>query len=261
MTGVITEINIPRSNVSIAHEPVPDLMPAMTMPFDVKNTNQLTGLAPSNRVKFRLNVTPDTSWIDQIQRLDANARAPINGRPEVKASGQSEPAMMFAFTNEFGLPVRMTDFGGQAVALNFFFTRCPIPNACPRASQNFKEASERLLATPGLPTNWHFLSISIDSEFDSPAVLRAYAKRYNYNSNHWSFLTGPGDRIANLTRMFGFDFKPDSGVFSHGFRTVILTPSNKVQQIFPISGDLSSDIADEVVKALSVAPQIEGAKR
>ena len=35
----------------------------------------------------------------------------------------------------------LRDFSGQGLAITFFFTRCPIPDYCPRLSRNFQEAS------------------------------------------------------------------------------------------------------------------------
>ena len=80
---------------------------------------------------------------------------------------------------------------GQALAITFFFTRCPIPDFfCPRLSENFQEASSKLSSLAGGPTNWHFLSVSFDTEVDSPGVLKAYGELY-YDPAHWSFLTRP----------------------------------------------------------------------
>ncbi len=38
-------------------------MPAMTMPFEVKNTNELRGLQPGDAVAFRMTVTDTDGWI------------------------------------------------------------------------------------------------------------------------------------------------------------------------------------------------------
>lgn len=42
-------------------------------------------------------------------------------------------------------------------------------------NQHFTRARELLLQRPGEPTNWQFLSISFDAEFDKPGVLTRYA--------------------------------------------------------------------------------------
>src|ERR1700742_594613 len=50
----------------------------------------------------------------------------------------------YKFTNELGQAVSVSDFHGQALAITFFFTRCPMPDFCPRLSKNFQEASKKL---------------------------------------------------------------------------------------------------------------------
>jgi len=156
----------------------------------------------------------------------------------------------FTFTNELGRRVNLSEFSGQALALDFIFTRCPVPQYCPRLSRNFAEASQRLGSLPGLATNWHFLSITFDPDFDTPDVLRAYAQRYNYDPNQWSFLTGPKDRIASVCEMFGIETQPDIGGFKHTFRTVVINTSNRVQQIIPVAGDFSDQLVHEMITAL-----------
>jgi protein SCO1 len=63
----------------------------------------------------------------------------------------------------------------------------------------------------GAPTNWHFLSVTFDTEYDTPAVLKAYAQRFHYDPAHWSFLTGPPDKIAELAASNDVNFDRKSG--------------------------------------------------
>jgi len=51
------------------------------------------------------------------------------------------PLLDYKFTNELSQRVSLSDFRGQALAITFFFTRCPISDYCPRLSKNFQEAS------------------------------------------------------------------------------------------------------------------------
>jgi protein SCO1/2 len=157
----------------------------------------------------------------------------------------------FALTNEFREPISLRQFQGQALALSFFFTRCPIPEYCPRLSKNFAEATRRLKAIPNAPTNWHLLSISFDP-FDTPAVLARYAKTYRYDSNHWSFVTGATNDIQRLTRGFGVSVAPGAGIFNHGFLTAVFDASGKLQRMWPVGGDTSETLVQELMRAASV---------
>src|ERR1041384_6344290 len=179
-----------------AHEEKPGYMAAMTMPFQAKSSHDLAGLASGDRIRFNLHLNADESWIDRIEKLAA-AGGPVPRAPDadpVAKSSLATPrrlAEMIAevtFTNELGQTVSWSQFDGQAIGLTFFFTRCPLPEFCPRLAKNFAGASRQLAAMPEGPTNWHLVSLTFDPEFDRPAVLRAYAQAYGADTNRWSFL-------------------------------------------------------------------------
>jgi protein SCO1/2 len=102
------------------------------------------------------------------------------------------------------------------------------------------------------PANWHFLSVTFDPEFDSPAMLKAYGDSYQYDAAHWSFLTGPVDKIGELAHACGVTYEPDAGTINHNFRTLIIDASGRLQMTFPTSGDLSDAIVTEMLKAATV---------
>jgi protein SCO1/2 len=156
----------------------------------------------------------------------------------------------YKFTNELGQAVSISDFHGQALAITFFFTRCPVPDFCPRLSKNFQEAAKKLGARADTPTNWHFLSVTFDPEFDTPKVLRNYGEQYQYKPEHWSFLTGPPDKIEKLAQGSGIKTEKEGGLINHNFRTLIIDPSGHLQTVFPMGGDLSDAIVQEIRKAL-----------
>lgn len=257
VTGVVTQLQPPDS-LTVRHEAVPNYMPAMTMPFKLKRTNELAEIQPGQKVTFRLFVTGEESWIEDLRVLgQASVALSTNtvssvAAPKQDSSGEDD----YTFTNELGRRVNLADFNGQALGITFIFTRCPVPDYCPRLSKNFQEASQKLLSRPNTPTNWHLLSVSIDPEFDVPGILKSYAERHHYDSNHWSFLTGPKDRILKLESMFGFEAKPEAGAINHSFRTIIINTSNQVQQIYPFSGDFSDSIMKEMLKAMGVTNSV-----
>jgi protein SCO1/2 len=166
--------------------------------------------------------------------------------------GKTHPLLHYKFTNELGQAVSLSQFHGQALALTFIFTRCPIPEYCPRLSKNFQQAAQKLSSLPQAPTNWHFLSITFDPEFDTPPVLKAYAQTYKYNPRHWSFLTGPADKVAEFARLSDVNFSPEGSLFNHNFRTLIINAAGDLQMAFPTGGDLADAIVDEILKAASV---------
>ncbi len=254
VTGVVTRLGADGNTVTVRHEAIGDYMAAMTMPFKVKEANELSGLRTGDEISFRLRVTSAESWIEGIVKLGATSvgdRKPA-GETAVSAAEAARPRhplMDYKFTNELGQAVSLGDFRGQALAITFFFTRCPLPEFCPRLSRNFQEAEQKLSSMANAPTNWHFLSVSFDTEFDTPQVLRAYGRAYAYDPRHWSFLTGPAAEIGELAHLSDVRFERSGGSISHNFRTLIIDATGHLQMVFPIGGNLSEDIASEILKA------------
>ncbi len=252
--GVVKEVKGEEHQLVIAHEEIPQFMEAMTMPFHVKEQKFLTNVVAGEKIAFQLHVTETESWIDGIERVKGPLTptlSPSDGERENTNSASSasarNPLRHYKFTNELGQAVSLSDFDGQAIALTFFFTRCPIPEYCPRLSRNFEEVQRKFAAMENAPTNWHLLSVTFDPARDNPKVLKAYGESYQYEPAHWSFLTGPADKIAELARLCNVTFEPESGFFNHNFRTLIINASNQLQMIFPTSGDLSDSIVQELI--------------
>jgi protein SCO1/2 len=255
--GVVKKVEPENSRVIIAHEAIPGFMDAMTMPFRVKSPELFKGIQAGDSVSFRLSVTSEQSWIDNVVKIPAitNSTAtttnpePTNAAASTTAPRHRHPLLDYAFTNELGQPMRLGEFRGQVLAMTFFFSRCPIPDYCPRLMKNFEEASLKLRNMPGAPTNYHFLSVTFDPEFDTPARLKAYAKGYDYDPSHWSFLTGPADKLAELARLSDMKYQRDGAFFNHDMRTLIIDGDGKLRMVFPIGGNLSGAIVDEILKA------------
>jgi protein SCO1 len=253
-SGVVQRLGPEPNTVVVRHRAIANYMDAMTMPFHARNPQELAGLNVGDEVSFVLRVTETESWIEQIVRIGRGAPAVATQPLATNSAGSlnphpRHPLLSCHFTNELGQAVSLDDFRGQALALTFFFTRCPVPDYCPRLSKNFQDASRKLSARPGAPTNWHFLSVSFDTEHDTPAVLKAYALRHEYDTAHWSFWTGAPEQIAELAALSDVTFERDGAFFSHNFRTLIIDATGQLQTTFPIGGNLSEAIAAEILKA------------
>lgn len=67
--GVVESINEERTSVQLNHEDIKDLMPAMNMPFEVKDKSLLDQIAPGDRVTFGLQNMPHGLVVVEIKKL------------------------------------------------------------------------------------------------------------------------------------------------------------------------------------------------
>ena len=121
--GVIKELKPDGKTVQIRHEAITNYMPAMVMPLEAKEPKELAGLKAGDEVKFRMTVTDDDVWIDQIQKLTIEKPNPLPSKAgEFHFSRDVEPLQVgdalpeYHFTNELG----------QAVSTALATTKTPL---------------------------------------------------------------------------------------------------------------------------------------
>jgi protein SCO1/2 len=256
--GIVIEVTPAEKQVRIKHDAIPGYMQAMTMSFDVKDTNELADIGPGDPVSFRIVVEGNNGWIDQIKKIGPKTNTPPTTGPfrsvrDVEPLNEGDLLPEYHFTNQLGQAVSTTQFKSQALAITFLFTRCPFPNFCPLMANNFADVQKKLLATPHTPTNWHLLTISFDPEYDTPAVLRRYAEAHGAEPAHSTFATGSLVEITAIGEQFGLAFwREQAGIINHNLRTVVIDASGRVQKIFTGNEWQPEDLAAEIIKAAAI---------
>lgn len=92
----------------------------------------------------------------------------------------------------------------RAVVLNFFYTNCE--KTCP--DTNIKIARLRRDLEPSFGRSLRFISISVDPEHDTPAVVARYARMVVAEANNpdmpdWHLLTGSEEDVFRIREQFG----------------------------------------------------------
>lgn len=85
---------------------------------------------------------------------------------------------------------------GRPVVLNFIYTTCT--TICPLTSHTFSELQDKLGSERD---RVHMVSISVDPEQDTPAVLARYAKKFGAG-DQWRFYTGSVEASIAAQRAF-----------------------------------------------------------
>jgi protein SCO1/2 len=252
VTGIVQRLEPDGKTVVIKHQAIPGYMVAMTMPFEVKETNELKVVKVGDMVTFRMMVATNDAWIEKLHaygttNVDASLAHPsVRQVREVNPLAVGDQMPDYTFTNQLGRIVKLSDFKGQALAFTFFFTRCPFPTFCPRLSGHFSDVAKSMASASNGPTNWHLMSISFDPENDTPAKLKAYAAVYHYDPIRWDFVTGAMIDIDAITEQFGMEYVYRAGTYDHKLRTVVIDANGKIQQII-IGNEWT---VDELVKEL-----------
>jgi protein SCO1 len=101
------------------------------------------------------------------------------------------PLGTYKLTERSGKTVTEADLANDVWVAAFIFTRCPV--SCPKISSVMKG-----LQGPLGKAGVRLVSLSVDPEFDTPAVLTKYASGLGADPDRWWFLTGNQDEIVDL---------------------------------------------------------------
>lgn len=220
--GLVLRVDPAAATLTVSHEAIPGLMDAMAMRFVVRDTRRLGELRPGDRIAFRLRVDDRETRIDRLRLLSAAASdsglVMSPSAPALVTPG--DPVPDFTLVDQDGAPLSLSSLRGRVVAVTFVYSRCPLPDYCPRMVDNLRSVRERFADRLG--RDLVLLTISFDPRYDTPEVLRKYAAFNKAGGPGWRFLTGSEAEIQRVCAAFGVEYWPDQGLFTHTLATALI---------------------------------------
>ncbi|MGB8907407.1 MAG: SCO family protein [Candidatus Cybelea sp.] len=151
---------------------------------------------------------------------------PDSGRVVPVRIGSKLPAALLV--DQRGRLIRLDRFfGGKTVLLSFVFTRCPDRTLCPAISGKFAYLQRRLD-----PRRFALVEITLDPQYDSPAILREYGAEYGARPQIWTLLTGTGSTIQRVLDAFSISsMRVSTSNFLHDDRLFIVAPTGSIAYV------------------------------
>jgi protein SCO1/2 len=225
VTGRVESVDAAARQVTIAHDPIPGFMPAMTMNFDVASAELLEGVEPGARVHFHLRRSATELEITAL----AVTAPPGAGFASPETRPLPEIAPDFSLIDHEGNPFALSSLRGQAVLLDFIFTNCPGP--CPMQTAAHVRLWKRL--PEDVRARTHFVSVSIDPLTDTPALLRRYGEARGVDFASWTFCTGPLEQVQAVLDAYTIGkTRAPSGELVHTLVTFLIGPDGKIVRTY-----------------------------
>ena len=238
LQGQVLSVEPARKTARIKHEAIRGLMPAMTMPYDVRDGKLLEGLAPGDLINATLVIEQNGAYLSTLEKVGS---APLEAPPAAAAASSGaallkpgEPVPDAQLVDQDGRRRDFTSFAGRTTVVTFMYTRCPMPTFCPFLDRSFAAIQERLQTDPSLSAlkeHVQLVSISFDPLFDTPAVLKAHAEKLDADPRMWTFLTGDRDEVDAFAARFGVTVArstTDPLDITHNLRTALVDADGKL---------------------------------
>ena len=232
LKGQILAIDQARQEITVSHADIPGFMPAMTMPYKVRDANLLKGRTPGELIGATLVVEESDAYLQSI-RHEGVAALP-DERPAGRAMdllGVGEAVRDGELVDAGGARRSLGDWRGQVLAVTFVYTRCPLPNFCPLIDRHFAAVQEQVRSSSDLQGRVHLVSVTLDPDYDTPAVLLRHAGRLKADPAVWSLLTGSREQVETFASQFGVSVVRENAQrpeLVHNLRTAVIDGNGRL---------------------------------
>ena len=143
--GLVLSVEPDSRRVTVSHEAIPGFMDAMVMPFTARTRDELAEVQPGDRIAFRIKTSGGETLIDRVQLLSAARVDPgaLASPPKPVLVPIGAPVPDFTLVDQHAGEVSLSSLRGKVVAVTFIYTRCPLPDYCPRMMANLLELKSR----------------------------------------------------------------------------------------------------------------------
>jgi len=234
LVGQVLAVDENQQLITVKHQDVVGFMPGMTMPFKVKERRELEGRKPGDLIAATLVVEANAGYLVDIKKTGDAPLPPGEPVPRLSVIGPGTEAPDTELIDQEGRTRRISDWRGKTIAVTFVYTRCPLPDFCPRMDRNFKAAQEVLQSDAALASRTHLLSVSFDPDYDTAPIMAAHAKRIGADPAIWSYLTGERQSVDRLAGAFGVSVMREDQPMQeimHNLRTAIIDARGKLETV------------------------------
>ncbi len=257
LEGQILAIRPEANEVIVRHKDIKGFMPAMTMPYTVKDPALLQGKAAGDLITATLVVAETSAHLSTLTKT-GHAELPVAPtEPEVSVFEMLKPGDTVpdvALVDETGMARPLSSYRGQPLALTFIYTRCPDPEFCPLMNQLFLAVQTAIQQTPAL-AKARLLTVSFDPEYDTPAVLKDQATRAKADPAVWHFATAPTEVMTPFAAKFGLTVtRNDTPILIHNLATAVIDGEGRLVSLHGNNKWTPPDLVAELRQAAAARP-------
>ncbi|MDO5972427.1 SCO family protein [Flavivirga aquimarina] len=131
----------------------------------------------------------------------------------IEIHGEPKKVPAFSFINQHGKTITNKDYEGKVYVIEFFFTTCP--TICPRMNANLIQIQNTFKDF----NDFGVASFTINPDYDTQEILKAYADTYGVTNPNWHLMTGDKETIYKLSNegfnLYTAEEEDAAGGFEH----------------------------------------------
>jgi protein SCO1/2 len=206
------------TRIVVDHEEILNFMPAMIMPFDVRDASLLADVNVGDTIIARLQMEETGAFLEKV-RVTGTGTVPDDfaavGTNAV-LPGAMVPTVSVPLSD--GTTITIGEGQTEATAITCTYTRCPIPDFCPLTMSRMTALQE------ALGGEGRIVVVTMDPEHDTAEVLSEYAVTHRAQPGEMMLGRVEMDVLAGLAKSAGLSVDRSEGEVLHGLRLLITRP-------------------------------------
>jgi protein SCO1 len=201
----------------------------------------------------------------QARAESEGATLEANATLERSQRALGNPVGDYAFRAADGTPVRLAQFRGRPLLVNFVYTACS--QVCPTTTRFLAGAvaeADRMFG----PGRYAVATIGFNYPYDTPEAMRAFARAQGIDRRDWVFLSPEAGVVEGITRDLGFSYAASAGGFDHLTQVTLIDQDGRVAaqvygesfEVQMLVGPLKALLTNAPLPQFSVAGLLERAR-
>ena len=141
----------------------------------------------------------------------------------------------FKYNNQDGELISNSFYENKVYIIEFFFTTCP--TICPIMNENMVKIQNEFYGN----IDFGIASFSINPEYDTPEILKEYARNNGVTSKNWNFLTGDKASIYSFANkglaLYAGENSEAEGGFEHSGMFALIDKKGNIRSRFDENGN------------------------
>ncbi|TAM59342.1 SCO family protein [bacterium] len=220
--GVIIAV-MPNGDPILRNDAIPGTLDPQSIEYHVVNGPKLSA---GEQVDAFIDMTTNPWSLRHVHDANDFVAGDANARV-TRILGVGDRLPDVPLVDQRGRLLRLGNTFGKTTIVSFIYTRCKDLGECPAVTAKFHYLQEQFGNGP-----FHLVEITIDPKYDTPAIIAAYAKKFDANPVRWSILTGEPSTVKTVGDDFNLSVVEDKpGNFLHNDVTLLVAPDGRIAQV------------------------------
>ena len=239
VTGTIDAVDGEAMQITVSHEGIPGFVEESGK-LDVQVSSGDWAIAEvGRRIKGQLSeeeehyvlsgIWPGDEDVHKTMTLiNRDLMRPRIGEPRNRILQVGDKIPRFALYNQRAELITPDDWEDKLVVLNFIFTRSRVPSMCRAATTRLVELQARL-RDEGFGDSVIFMSLSLDSEYDTPGISHAFMDEMGVDHSTFWLLSGSQKTLEFVRKKIGVVTSPsEKTIINHSMVTLIADREGRI---------------------------------